>query len=245
MVFLSFDCCGALFPLHQRGARGDWVWGGEFSEWPGSARGWSPGLPAASNFLCLCKESHQRKHTPVRRPLRGFPALLGRPGWLINSHDPRYARPRARTYSPDTPRPACATRRRTGGGARCSITRSGVAGLLSPLCAVPQIGCGRAGIGASTVRAPQRGMGCMPRQGELRSPARMRPSQGPRSGGAPGAPSLGYLSWQDKKGNQHAGLPPALRVEHCRPIQESNQTVPFRIPLCREREQRPAAGNRK
>ena len=40
-------------------------------------------------FSCFAKEKVTKKQaTPVYRPLRGFPALLDRSGFLINSHDP-------------------------------------------------------------------------------------------------------------------------------------------------------------
>jgi hypothetical protein len=47
------------------------------------------GCPAASYFLLLRQNKvAKEKATPVCRPLRGFPALLDWPGFLINSHDP-------------------------------------------------------------------------------------------------------------------------------------------------------------
>jgi len=47
------------------------------------------GGPAASHFFLRRQEKvTKKKATPVCRPLRGFPALLDRSGFLINSHDP-------------------------------------------------------------------------------------------------------------------------------------------------------------
>ena len=60
----------------------------------------------ASHFLCLAKESNQRKACPRRRPLRGCPALLGRAGGRPNSHDRGCAAPRASNIGRPKPRPA-------------------------------------------------------------------------------------------------------------------------------------------
>jgi hypothetical protein len=49
---------------------------------------WSPlHGRGASHFLCLAKESNQRKARPRSRPLRGCPALLRPAGRRPNSHD--------------------------------------------------------------------------------------------------------------------------------------------------------------
>jgi len=193
------------------------VFSGVFADLFGGIRRLARGAaPQADYFLCAAKESRQRNAAPVRHPLRGCPALLGSPGLRVNSHEPHDVRPRARTYASDTSCPAsvccwgfsplqprrtpcgcCATRWRTGGRALCSIKQSCIAGLHLPLCAVPTIGCRRAEVWASIVRASSGGAA----RASCAAPARMGPSKGPRSGGAPGAPSLGYLSWQDKKGN--------------------------------------------
>ena len=66
------------------------------------------------------------------------------------------------------------------------------------------------GKSTSTVRVPQRGTLCVPRQVELRSRHIEAGSTGsPRDNGArhQGRPSFGYLSWPRKKGNQPPGCP--------------------------------------
>ena len=55
--------------------------------------GWVHRLPGVARqqvtFSCFAKEKvTKKKAPPVRRPLRGFPALLDWSGLLINSHDP-------------------------------------------------------------------------------------------------------------------------------------------------------------
>jgi hypothetical protein len=61
------------------------------------------------------------------------------------------------------------------------------------------------------------GEDCLSAQREFRSRPAWRATQGTRSvaeGGGMGSPSLGYLSWRNKKGNQPAGLPPAI-IKRC------------------------------
>jgi hypothetical protein len=60
----------------------------------------------AGHFLCLAKESNQRKARPRSRPLRGCPALLGQAGGRPNSHDRGFAAPRASDSGRPTS-PAC------------------------------------------------------------------------------------------------------------------------------------------
>jgi hypothetical protein len=63
-----------------------------------------------------------KETTPRFAAPAGYPSPLGSPGLRVNSHDPHWARPRARTYASDTPCPACATRRRTGeNGLVCTL----------------------------------------------------------------------------------------------------------------------------
>jgi hypothetical protein len=55
--------------------------------------GFTHSLPGVARrqvtFFCFAKKKvTKEKATPVRRPLRGFPALLDWSGFLINSHDP-------------------------------------------------------------------------------------------------------------------------------------------------------------
>jgi hypothetical protein len=71
------------------------------------------------------------------------------------------------------------------------------------------------GPSTSTVRVPQCGTYCVPRQVELRSrPIEAGSAGAPRECGArlQGRPSLGYLSWPRKKGNQPPGCPRPLML---------------------------------
>ncbi len=97
-----------FFPPLEKGG-----WGG-FAFGLGLPRCVRPGAlagrrPAARDFLCSCKESHQRKHAPRRRPSgslawgKGWGGCVTRPGCAGTQ-----------TYSPKAPQPFPQTRRRQG-----------------------------------------------------------------------------------------------------------------------------------
>ena len=61
----------------------------------------------------------------------------------------------------------------------------------------------------------------------LRGGLGCRAAQGiPAGDGAPGAPSLGYLSWQDKKGNQLPGCPRRPAASTAEPIRNAKKPYP-------------------
>jgi len=175
-------------------------------------------------FFCFAKKKvTQEKATPVCRPLRGFPqsdtnerGCATRPG---GAHTPR---PTAglEQCSPKPPLPCGWSRRRTGDGkaknqnlkivgwalptmsGKARPTKIVRAAHTKPLCF----------FSPERRRVAQAGQEVSARTVWARSassaaawPAEQR--RVPRSGGKPGATSLGYLSWQDKKGNLLPGNP--------------------------------------
>ncbi len=142
--------------------------GGALRLAPGAAR-------HAAYFLCAAKESRQRNAAPVRRCC-AVPCVARLLRRLWNS---RYALKQSSPKPPSQP----ARLGGTQGVGRPAITISLSPNLatkyLFPFCAT-EAGRIHREVWASTVRAPQQGMRCVPCQGELRSPRRTHPAEGSR-----------------------------------------------------------------
>ena len=162
----------------------------------------------------------QEKITKRRRPTRtgpsGFPRFSEKIGRLRNS------RCALRQSSPTSPDFFGNPRRCRGDFKERAVTRLRVAMFWS-VRATPGQGFEVAFGGSpfpppsSTAEPGAVGEDCLSAKREFRSRPAWRATQGTRSvaeGGGMGSPSLGYLSWRSKKGNQPAGLPPAI-IKRC------------------------------
>ena len=142
------------------------------------------------------------------------------------------ARPRAQTYSSDYPCLASATRRRTGekkaetnfkiktpkpvGGRKApnyTKNKRGHCAHTKPLfvfpfpCAPPRYFANKRRFRRALFELRSGARFVCPARASCAAPLVGEISREPRRGGAPGAPSLGYFSWQDKKGNLLPGNP--------------------------------------
>ena len=156
----------------------------------------------APYFLCLGKESRQRKPRPRFRPLRGCPVLLARSGGHRNSHDLAPAA-RATCFGQsmaESPGPHCAARRLRG--QNCVALASGCAASERRRCASARGRRGGAGRQRSSAgRVSERPQGASFAHGPL-TPCSAREAGASAQAGLARSPFFGYFLWRSKESNR-------------------------------------------
>jgi hypothetical protein len=201
-------------PFVKRGAGG--IGFGVFPEWSGGAHSLAPGLhpqgvrrgcmglkpqqhtqPAASSFLCLCKERNQRKHTPVRQLWLPCAARQFRPPRKLARSALRAATCSNIRVGRLLPYLCCSVAHRGRGGQQFSLVlcRPLLQRAPTPVRRPADRVQASGGLGEHCSSFERRS-----REGELRSPARMRPSKGPRQRRRTGGAFFGlpFLARQER-----------------------------------------------